>query len=346
MGQEVTPMEFKDNANSMYGRLEVWKKYPDGTMEKMFDEKNAITYRAKSIMSRILAGGLLPNGAFGYQWGTSGEDLRVSGIALGNGGHLLYKDDGTGDTTNLNKASGLIVNAGAGAGFVAANNSLPALPNIGASDWGYASQPNRTVPGTSYEEVENGNIPWDGTPNITDNNLGVQEAGTTLYSETLRVPLDDVYVSNDGYSFPTKTEVTFKATLDQSLLNYTSAWGFSQQPANWISEAGLIVGYRPTEANLLTGQVYSDDGSEPGAGTAYNTTNFVNWTTKDGAGEATTPATNLSGLDVNKTQPSTVTAGVDTWSEANTWNLMSRKTFAAVPKSSEFSLVFAWTIGF
>jgi hypothetical protein len=332
-------MEFTDKVDTMYGRLEVWKKYPDGRMEKFFDEKNAITYRAKAIMSRILAGGLTPNAGAGYQWGTSGQDLRVSGIALGNGGHLLYKDDGTGETTNLNK-TGVIVNAGTGAGFVTNDNTLPALPNIGSLDWGYASQPSRTVPGTSYEPVENGNVPWDGTPNITDNNVGVQEPGTTLYSETLRIPLDDVYVSNDGYSFPTKTEVTFKATLDQSLLNATDAWGFAQQPANWISEAGLIVGYRPDEADILTGQVYSNDGSEPSAG------NFPTWSTKDGVGETNDPSGNASGLDVNKTQPSTVTAGVDTWSEANTWNLLSRKTFNAVPKSTEFSLVFAWTIGF
>jgi hypothetical protein len=348
MGYELM---FYDKVTGMYGKIEIYRKYKgSGRMEKVYEGQNAISYRAKTVMSRILAGGLLPNNtdtnaagqARDYLHGSTGDQLRVSGIALGNGGHLIYETSSD-LTTVLPKASGIVVDPA----LVTADTTRPAMPRIAAGQWGYASSDGNVVPGTSYEPVENGNIPWDGTTNITDNGIGVLEPNTTLYSECIRIPLDDVSIATDGYSFPTNTEVQFKATLDDAFLNYTGDWGFAQQAANGISEAGLICGYRPDETDILTGQVYSEDGNEPGAGAIYNGTNFQNWDTKDGnAAETKTSSGAGMGLDTNGSTPSTVVNGVDTYTSTNTWNMLSRKTFPVVPKSSEFALVFVWTIGF
>lgn len=356
-------MNFYDVINGMKGRLEIYKKYEDGSMEKVFEGPNAITYRGKIIMARLLAGGLLPNStstyaggvARAYNFGSSSSDqMRVTGMAFGNGGHLLY-DTTTNATNVLPKSVGLVVDH---AGNVSSNIVLSAMPYIGGGSWGYAAQPNRAIPGTTYEKVENGNIPWDGTINITDNALGVSEANTTLYSETFRVPLDDTAASVDGYSFPTNTEVQFKATLPQIYLNYTGRWGFSSQSANLVSEAGLIVGYRPDVAALNTGQVYSHDGAQPGSGSGYNfgigqtnwgsTTAPYYWNSKDGSIATAFTGTSTTSLNAYKSLPSTVSAGVDTWGAGtdNRWNIIARKNFPAITKGATFALVFVWTIGF
>jgi len=340
-----------DNITGMYGKFEVYRKYKgSGRMEKVYEGKNAISYRAKTVMARILAGGINPNtfntNATGegkdVVWGSNSNQLRIAGIALGNGGHLIYNNSDE-STAVLDKSSANVVNPAT----TTAVTTLPALPNIGASSWGYASTDSRTIPGTNYEPVENGNIPWDGTVNITDNGIGVAEPNTTLYSETFRIPLDDIAISADGYSFPTATEVQFKATLDDSFLNNNVNWGFASQPANWISEAGLITGYRPDDGAALTGQIYSDDGDEP---TAVDFNGLgTTWDTKDGTGETQTGSSGNT-LAIHGSVPPTVTNGVDTWGggagDRNTWNMLARKTFPVVTKSSEFGLVFVWTIGF
>ena len=298
-------------------------------------------------MSRLLGGGLNPNTAPLYQWGSGSNPLRVVGMAFGNGGHLMYK---TADPTDpvIPKAIGHIVNATT----TTPNATKIGLPYVGAGPtFGYANQVDRVIPGTTYEAVENGNIPWDGTINITDNSLGVLEANTTLYSETFRVPLD----STDGVSYPTNTEVQFKATLPAANLNYTGQWGFSAQAANLVSELALITGETPSS----TTQIYSSDGLQPsnaggytyttGAGNASNwgpgggVGNY--WTSKDGNSDTTIgPATSIR---FKKTRPSTVTNGVDTFAaNYNTWNMVARKVIPAIPKTSSFSLVFVWTVGF
>lgn len=343
-------MVFRDIVNSMYGRLEIYKVFPDGKKEKVFEDYNAITYRGKTIMARILAGGsfIPPNStpldADGktrhYQYGSSANQMRVTGMAFGNGGHLIHNVDKTtvslGKDTNNVTVPNLVVNNAA----TTANTAKPAMPFISGSDWGYDATADRTIPGTTYEPVENGNIPWDGTANIYDNNLGVTQPNTTLYSETFRIPMD----AADGYSFPTSTEVQYKATLGQTFLNYSSRWGFSSQPANIVSEAGLIVGYRPDTANLLTGQVYSNNGSEPGAGTGFD---FGSGQTNFGSAATAALGSKESGLfGANDTVPIPVVNGVDVASVVNTWNLISRKTFPGIPKSSAFALLFVYTVGF
>jgi len=341
-----------DIINRLHGELKVYKKYDNGNEELIFVDKNAITYRAKAVMSRLLAGGLNPNTSPAYQWGTGNNPLRVEGIALGNGGHLIYSATGTKNADMIYQSGTAIVLDNL---QISSDTIRPAMPFIGTGTFGYAGQPDRIIPGTSYEEVANGNVPWDGTANITDNSVGVLEPGSTLYSETFRIPLDDD-VSADGYQYATKSEVVFKATLDQAYLNNTVPWGFSGQAANIISEAGLIVGYVPLRANLNTGQIYSVDGDEPKTdttgwtyadGTQTNWGKGVNaaWTTKDGASIDT--SSNASGLDKNGTVPPTVSTGADSWpSYTNTWNMIARKTFPGIVKTNAFSLVFVWTIGF
>lgn len=336
---------------SMNGRVEIFKKYKDGSMEPLYEGSNAISYRAKSIMSRLLGGGLNPNTAPLYQWGSGSNPLRVTGMAFGNGGHLLKGVAGV--TNTLPKVVGPVVDHTTLSGV---DTSRIGLPFIGAGTYGYASQVDRVIPGTTYQKVENGNIPWDGTANISDNDVGVLEANTTLYSETFRVPLD----SSDGVSYPTNTEVQFKATLPAALLNYANRWGFSAQPANLVSELGLISGYSPTAANITgnVGQIYSHDGGQPATGTGFtfaggdpqsnwgSTTAPYYWDSKDGSGATVFGGISTSSLNVNKTRPSTVANGVDTFAaNYNTWNMVARKVIPAIPKTSSFSLVFVWTIG-
>lgn len=330
---------------SINGRIEIYKKYEDGSMEPLYSGKNSISYRAKSIMTRLLGGGLNPNTAPLYEWGSSSNPLRITGMAFGNGGHLLY-DSATPSNVLIPKEAGIIVDST----NTTAVTSQIGLPYIGVGPtFGYAAQVDRVIPGTTYEEVENGNIPWDGTININDNGVGVLEPNTTLYSETFRVPLD----STDGVSYPTNTEVQFKATLPAALLNYTGQWGFSGQAANLVSELALISGEVPT----TTTQIYSSDGLQPsnsggytyttGAGNASNwgpggAGNY--WASKDGNADTTVGP--LTSIRYKKTRPSTVTNGVDTFStDYNTWNMVARKVIPAIPKTSSFSLVFVWTIG-
>ena len=340
-------MEFKDIVENMHGRLEIWKVYENGKTEKVFSNPNAITYRGKLIMSRILAGGLSPNStptyAAGltrdYRYGSNNSDqLRVTGMAFGNGGHLIY--DSVSSVTDVLPKTGMQLNAGS----IASNPAKPAMPKIGVSSWGYASQVDRDIPGVTYQKVENGNIPWDGTANIDDNDVGVLQPNTTLYSETFRIPLDDaISVSLDGYAAPSQNEVQFKATIPQSRLNYTGSWGFSTQQANYVSEAGLIVGYRPdlSAINANTGQIYSSDGGEPSGANDE----AANWDSKDGSG--TYVSANATGLDKYRSLPPTIVNGVDTWATTadNRWNTIARKNFPAIPKSSAFGILFIWTIG-
>jgi hypothetical protein len=321
----------EDMFEKAWGRLEVHRLYENGRMEPVIAGKNAITYRAKTLMSRIIGGGA--SGTFDF--GTSADTLAVTGMAFGNGGHLIYNasTSDTGQTGNLPKAAGtgLLLNTGS----IAANTSLPAMPYISGTDWGYDGVPNQQESGASYERVENGNIPWDGTVNIRDNNIGVTQPHTTLYSETYRLPLD----SGDGIQFISETEVQFKVTLPQAYLNDTSTWGFAQQQANWVSEAGLIAGDIPGGAGSSPAtQLYSTNGEEPASG------NFADGlVAKDTTVGATgnTPATTWGSLPPDSFIP-------DAWdgSNTNTWNMVARKTFPVVVKSSAFSLVFVWTVGF
>lgn len=328
---------------SMNGRVEIFKKYEDGSMEPLYEGSNAISYRAKSIMSRLLGGGLNPNTLPEYKWGSGLNPLRVTGMAFGNGGHLMY-DLLSPTSTVIPKAAGPVVDDVS----TTEDPTRIGLPYAGAGPtFGYASQTDRVIPGTTYQKVENGNIPWDGTSNISDNAIGVLEPNTTLYSETFRVPLD----SSDGVSYPTNTEVQFKATLPAAYLNYSGKWGFSAQPANLISELALISGETPS----LTGQIYSSDGLQPNSSGGYDfigpvTSNWGPggasnyWFSKDGNADVGGPAT---GIGFKKTRPSTVTNGVDTFSaNYNTWNMVARKVVPAIAKSASFSLVFVWTIGF
>jgi hypothetical protein len=334
-------MNLTDRFEGMKGKLSVYKQYEDGSKELVFGPtSNSISYRAKTIMSRLLASGMNASGTFDF--GTAPlNTLAITGMAFGNGGHLIYNADGTtGTPTPLTKtANPLILDSAA----VTGNVLYPAMPKLGAT-WGYNTTALRTIPGSTYEKVENGNIPWDGTLNIQDNAIGVSQAHTTLYSETFRLPLDVL----DGISTPTNTEVQFKCTIPQNYLNYAGLWGFSAQPANIISEAGLIVGYVPALAAIATGQVYSTNGNEPalGAFAGYDfgagVTNFHDDVTmKEG-----TLAKPLY-LSNNST-PQVVSNGTDTFpgGTLNTWNLFSRKNFSGIPKTNSFSLVFVWAISF
>ena len=96
----------------MHGRLKIQKINTNGTLVEEIDlGKNAITWRAKSIMSRIIGGGL--TGAFDWGDDTDGaggaaNTLAVTGIALGNGGHLIYNQT-SGETDQLNKGAGIVL---------------------------------------------------------------------------------------------------------------------------------------------------------------------------------------------------------------------------------------------
>lgn len=348
-------MGIQEIMKTMYGRLRIFAKYNNGKDELLFEDNNAITYRAKAVMSRLLAGGLNPNTSANYTWGNPANPLRVTGIALGNGGHLIY-NNATSVTDVLPKITSTIV---VDPNLTAYDSTKPAMPLITASPqtWGYDGIQDNPIPGSTYEKVENGNIPYDGST-IQDNAIGVDEPNTTLYSETFRIPLDvDITAGQDGYYFPTHTEVTFKATLPQAYLNNTILWGFASQPANLISEAGLVCGYSPTLATLNSGQIYSLDGQEPWGGVGAGGYDFGAGETNWGPGGAAVPweakdqtiatSTNPNGLDKNQSKPPTVVNGVDTFgTNDNTWNIIARKTFPAIPKSSNFSLVFVWSIGF
>ena len=350
----------EDVIEGMWGQLKVHFIDRNG---KKIDEidmgKNAISYRAKSIMSRILAAGLTPNDdpttegveSKVAEWGSSGTSpLRVTGIALGNGGHLIYNTAAGGGGEVIDGTDLLLKDAADTNGLILDGDNIAsdpgkvAMPKISSGIWGYAAQPDRGIPGTTYEKVENGNVPWDGTLNINDNAPGLTQPNTTLYSETFRIPLDDGAASADGYSFPTATEVQFKATLPASFLNYEQSWGFAAQPANWISEAGLIVGYRPDFATLPSGQVYSEDGDEPGIGNGFT---FGGEPQSNFGTSGGTFASKEAGLTGNNdTSPQVVVNGLDTFPANNTWNMLARKPFRVITKSEEFSLVFVWTIGF
>ena len=332
----------KDNFGNMRGKLEIFKQYENGRQEKVFEDKNAITFRAKALMSRIIGAGLSgasnPVSGSDYDWGSDNHGLRVTGIALGNGGHLIYDNSSkdTGKVSSLSKhGSSPIVLDTTAIGFDLARPAMP-LISAGSNTWGYDGIVDQFDPGPTYERVENGNIPWDGTINIRDNNVGVDEPHSTLYSETFRIPLD----ASEGIRFPSRSEVQFKATLPQTLLNNSSTWGFAQMAANIVSEAGLIVGYCPTEANLVanTGQLYSSNGEAPSAAN-FTIADWNSPAKKDKAPAAYSPQWGTK-------PPNTLLP--DAWSAAtdNTWNMLARKTFPALTKTGSFSFIFLWSLSF
>jgi hypothetical protein len=375
-------MKFNDTFPNMHGHLRIEKR--DAITNELIEVhdcgRNAITYRAKGIMSRLLGAGLSgalnPSVGTDFDWGDNGAspnspvgNLRITGMAVGNGGHLIYSS-GTGDPEVLPK-TGLVVTSGS----VASHIDLPAMPlrptppdPLGSkTNYGYDDTAGQSVPGAAYEKVENGNVPWDGTVTIDDNGIGVSEPNTTLYSETFRFPLDIFGPDNDGIRFISRTEVQFKATLPGSFLNSTGLFGFAQQPANYVSEAGLIVGYCPGTGvvesgkvslindpdnsgakDLDDGQLYSDDGNEPNqAAPASNNDNFdiTGW-----QGVSALKDTTVSGGTTAftwGTKPPT-SVSPDQWSggDLNNWNMLARKNFSALVKTNAFSLVFIWVISF
>lgn len=255
----------------------------------LVDKRNTITFRGKSIMAALLAGQ---------------SNLSVTGIALGNGGHALHW------------TAPSLVNADPDDELT----TQSATPHLGGGIFGYDSTTGQTVPGATYEAVENGNIPWDGTGAITDNRTGVTDPNTTLFSETGRIAID----GSGGISYPSATSVQFKATLPQNKLNDTNLWGYANRPANWISEAGLVVG------DLLSatgdGQRYSTDGNFPSAA------NFEALTNKDDDHDS--PNVDITAMNAGLNAADT------------SWYLLARNTFPVITKTSEFSLVFFWTISF
>ncbi len=321
----------KDSFPSMSGKIKIQKVDSNGILLEEIDlGKNAITFRAKTMMSRLLGGGMNADGAFDF--GTTLQTLQVTGMALGNGGHLIF-DSSIGVTSSL-------VTLGGGTVLNVANIdqdlSRPAMPLISLPDtYGYQAIQDQQISGPTYEQVANGNIPFDGSV-VLDNSIGVTTPGTTLFSETFRLPLD----TTDGITFPTETEVQFKATLPQDRLNNVAPiWGFAQQQSNVISEAGLITGFTPNAADILanTNQLYSDDGGEPTpTGPNFNTT----WTQKDN--DDGTFSLNPHGT----LKPDDIPSHLWDAGNFNTWNMLARKTFPGIAKSAEFSLVFIWILSF
>ena len=303
--------------------------------EVLFEGSNTLTYRAKYIFSRLVAQGL--SGA--YDWGNPAHALRVNAIAIGNGGHLIYRtaDGITGDTTTndvLPKLAGTIQLDPAG---VTHDTDRVGMPYIGGTDWGYAGTPDRFVPGPSYEPVENGNVPWDGvTGIIMDNAIGVDEPNTTLYSEIVRVRLDGwpSSVYGNGIKFLSPNAVVFRATLPQVENNDPTPWGYANFNANVLSEIGLVSGLDDFNAYSHAGKTVLDTDGDTVPDVVYIYG-------KPGVD----PYTYEPEKDLYSKAP-TVSGGTDTWSGANEWNILARFVFPGIVKGANFSLAFEWVVEF
>jgi hypothetical protein len=347
-------MRVKDKYNFKiegYSRLVVIEKKGNRITEIYDLGENAIQFRAKYILSRLLGGGLKDgSGNDLYTFGNPAENLRISAIALGNGGHLIYNS-----SNNENSPSEFKTNASTlfSTGLILDKFNIihdttrPAMPHISGNDFGYMNVKDNIFPGATYEPVVNGNVPWDGVIDASDFDNGLNhmsgssfidvEAGITLFSETIRIPLDPINLSssNSGIVFSNKYEVTFKATLPSTSLNYADPWGYANIGANLITEAGLIQGWTPTynASGEIINLPYSDDGKEPSA---------IN--------SVKNPYSKIQGLYNNQDTMPLTNFVPDSFgasnSDNNTWNLFSRKTFGAIAKRPGFSLIFIWTIGF
>jgi len=316
--------------------------------------------------------GAVPNG-HAYHHGSGATDtnllyaLGITGMAFGNGGHLLCSDAGTDPTVAPNPVDtkGYImaeyVSAGPGASLDVPD--LPAEPyDLVAGQHGYswpgggvkATYPNLHQPSTfSYESTINGVVPWGyaGLAGIDDNMNatpgGVRcafEGNSTLFSETMRLPLD-----KDGIEY-LGTSIRFKVTIpSDSELNQLRNFGYARRPRNWITEAGLITG-----ENLLV------QSPEPRTATIspipLGTSNYfgaalVESGTPNGTGFWTTCVALPKDYYTRFRNPLTGEYFVDSYGQLdanhnNVFNLITRKVFGIVTKSQDLSYSFLWVVSF
>jgi len=343
-----------------------------------------------------IGGGFDGSGA--TDWTADGDvlyDLNITGMAFGNGGHLMFANGGTQgggsppvsaqypsstptrdgetdegyfprDTTDNSK-------------IVCENNDTfdvygkPAQPgptseNITIGNVGYnlvyTDDPN--IPGTVYEQVENGIVPPSAAA-TGDNWVGVQDPNTTLYSETVRYPLDPV----DGISYPDYKSVKFKCTVPaDSEANQQREFGYSRRPRNIITEAGLITGENilvqsPDPRCKADGAAWADSTSVPDT-TAIGLSNInggqlgyilnpgtVSGGWWSGANYNSLPKDYFTRVrDINQINQymfnpvSNPTEYSRLYEGNNTWNLFARRVFGALTKTPEFEFIFVWTITF
>lgn len=310
--------------------------------------------------------GAVPNG-HAYHHGSGATDasllyaLGITGMAFGNGGHLMCDSDATDPTVAPNPVdtkSYILSNYVAGASL-----DVPDLP---AEPWnppthGYTwpgggltvTYPNLHQPNTfSYQPVFNGVVPWGyaGLAGVNDNqNSGpsgircVYEGNTTLFSETIRLPLD-----KDGIEY-TGTAVRFKVTIPaDSELNQLRNFGYGRRPRNWITEAGLITG-----ENLLVQspepRTAAIDPTPAGVSNYFGATLVENGVA--GGGFWTSCAALPKDYFTRFRNPQTGEYFVDSYGQLdanhnNCWNLVARKVFGLITKSPDLSYAFLWTCHF
>lgn len=283
--------------------------------------------------------------------------LGISGMAFGNGGHAINFSTITADT---NDSSGFVIDP---TSITIEDYSKPAQPYSGGN-FGYtwpgggvlANYPNLHQPDSFvYEAVMNGVVPYGyaGLNNITDNTYSfgttqcVYEGNTTLYSETMRLPLDkDGLFFRDGYS------CSFKVTVPaDNELNQTRAFSYLRRARNVITEAGLITGenilvqspdYRtPTALDVTAGGISNKYGAMlVSTYTGVDASNVYN------AYYESLPKDYFTRLRNPRVLPSWFMDSdfLNIDSQNNTWNLVARKIFGAITKTNDVSLVFIWTI--
>ena len=193
--------------------------------------------------------------------------LNISGMAFGNGGHLIggpasafVAPSGPADADSIYDGK-----AGPCLGVNSNRPSLnkyvmlkptyyalypaaapqtvakPAMPFIAAGQFGYSGIVDNPTPDPGfYEQTHNGNVPESRNGfALADNDQGTDESNTTLFSETLRLPLD----RTDGVQWVDYKTVRFKCTIPADCeLNQTRLYGYMRTHRNYITEAGLVTG--------------------------------------------------------------------------------------------------------
>lgn len=295
--------------------------------------------------------------------------LGITGMTFGNGGHLFNDDEVADPTVGPNPADtkGYIMN-NYNSAISTDVSHLPAEPfdPLGAAH-GYAwpgggnkaTYPNLHQPNTfSYEPVFNGVVPWGyaGLAGITDNEVSgpgntrcVYEGNSTLFSETMRLPLD-----KDGIEY-IGTAVRFKVTVPaDSELNQIRNFGYARRPRNWMTEAGLITGENiliqspdpittttdptPTGVSNLRGAQLVEDGFVlGGAGLNAGFYSSCRALPKDYFSRFRNPETGEYFVD---------SYGQINSDHNNVWNITARKVFGLITKSPDLSYSFLWTVHF
>jgi len=305
-------------------------------------------------------------------------NLNVTGMCFGNGGHLMHSNYSPSSPATLKTyLNGYFPSYNSG--HVSNPDPYTDLNSICASSYdandvfgkpaqppsGYTSTTDPNYPGTIYEPVENGIVPPSAAA-LGDNWVGQEDYNSTLYSETMRIPLDPI----DGLSYPDYKSVQFKVTVPADTeLNQTRDFGFARRARNYITEAGLVCGENvlvqsPDPRVNNTGTAFATVGATPdttpsglsnvnGAQLSYpdtGTTITSGWWNGDFYGLPKDYFTRVRDIDdvndylenpiTNPTEYSRLLDG------NNTWNLFSRRVFGLLTKSASFEFVFVWVLSF